>query len=224
MRGIGRGRWVLLLAAVALSGCRSLTKPQPVAPAPVPAPAPAPAEPAKAAEPAKVQTEAEAGPEPKAKLTGVTLELDKGLSLLRPDGWREADKVEGGPLVKLLRGEPIGNVTANVSLAAATDPSLPAGATPAMLKDAYVTNLKTELAQFQPKVVTTRETILGGQPALAVILDFDKDGQPVRAKQVLTALGQTVYTLQGVGPREAFEKQFEPEFNAIAATVTLPRE
>jgi hypothetical protein len=208
-----------LLVALVVAGCRQqAAEPkaeEPPAAATTATPAPEPA-------PTRAVTQPSAGPEPQAKLEGVVLNVQDNLQLLKPDGWRQAETAEGGPLVKLVREALVDNVRVNVTLSAATDLNLPENATIAQLKDTYLTDLPNQMAKESLKVVANKDGTLSGRPALAVKADLDSDGHRLRAKQWVAVEGGQVWVLQGIGPRDGFDEKVEPELNAIASTVVLP--
>ncbi|MBI5835551.1 MAG: hypothetical protein HZB16_24875 [Armatimonadetes bacterium] len=228
-----RWLWLVGLLALALVGCEKPGKK--AAPAGPPATAPTqtassavttasatPAAPAEAeAEPVKAEVAAESGAEPRASLSGVLLNPADGVQILKPEGWTQIETPENGPLVRLRRTKGIDGLQVSVTLTAEPRSDLGEGAAIEPLAESYMTALGKQL-EATGKVVSQRRTPLAGVAAVAVRIDFDHKGTPTRAKQWLMVHKGVLFTLTGVGPRDAFEKQVEPELNSIASTLVVP--
>lgn len=212
--------FALALAVVLLVACGRTAEPEDTftpSPNPAPAPAPPPADPAPTPEPT-----AEPHPEPAATTPeGTILTPRDGVELLLPEGWEEEPATDDA-LVRLVRAEPVANTLVRVSLESAVDENLPADAGLDALAAEFTEQLPEQLADQKWSTQATATITVAGRPALSIVGDLVDAGTRYRSRLVLVREGTTTWTLSILGPRDAFDTELAPTFDAIVASLKLP--
>lgn len=174
-----------------------------------------------AAPPAEPAPEPAAEPAGKPTAEGTILTPQDGLEILLPDGWDEAPGDESA-VVRMVRREPVGSTLIHIALESVVDENLPASAGIEALREEYARKLPEEMAAEHWSTVKTEDTTVAGMPALAVTGDLVDAGTNYRSKLVVVLKGGRVWTLSVLGPRDTFDADIAPTFDAVAASLKLP--